>query len=69
VTDFDREDGPQVTFRIERTATYPTGRFPTAEVYGATAGPSLRLITCGGSCSLSRRQYVANTVVYASPAS
>jgi hypothetical protein len=62
----DREDGSQVSFRIERTATYPTDSFPTAEVYGATADPSLRLITCAGSYSLNRRQYVANTVVYAS---
>jgi sortase (surface protein transpeptidase) len=61
-----REDRSLVRFRVQRLATYSTDGFSTAEVYGATSAPELRLITCGGSYSLSRRQYVANVVAFAS---
>lgn len=61
-----REDGSLVRFKVKRLATYSTDGFSTAEVYGATSAPELRLITCGGSYSVSRRQYVANVVAFAS---
>lgn len=51
---------------IERTATYSVDAFPSFEVYGATSGPELRLVTCGGTYSRSRRQYLANVVAFAS---
>jgi len=61
-----REDGSQLAFKVQRIASFSTDAFPTDEVYGPTTGPELRLITCGGTFSLSRRQYLANVVVFAS---
>lgn len=43
-----REDGSTATFITERGALYGKDSFPTFEVYGNTAGPELRLITCDG---------------------
>jgi hypothetical protein len=54
-----------VTFRVTSSAWYPKSRFPTAEVYGPTPDPQLRLITCGGNFDRTRRSYVDNLVVYA----
>jgi hypothetical protein len=42
-------------------------RFPTEEVYGTTAGPELRLITCGGRFDRAAHSYVDNIIVYATP--
>jgi sortase (surface protein transpeptidase) len=64
-----REDGSEVRFSIERTASYSVDAFPSFEVYGATSRPELRLVTCGGSYSSSRRQYLANVVAFASMSS
>ena len=61
-----REDGSQVRFSVDRTESYSVDAFPSFEVYGATARPELRLITCGGSYSRTRGQYLANTVAFAS---
>jgi hypothetical protein len=61
----DRQDGSHLDFSIRRTATFAVDSFPTKEVYGATAGPELRLITCGGDYSSSRRQYLSNVVAFA----
>ena len=44
-----RADGVTVTFEVTEVAVYPKDAFPTDRVYGPTAGPELRLITCGGS--------------------
>ena len=46
-------------------AVYPKDAFPTDRVYGPTAGPELRLITCGGSFDRSAGSYRDNTVVFA----
>jgi hypothetical protein len=61
-----RADGSEVFFAVQRSATYSLDAFPSFEVYGATARPELRLITCGGAYSASRTQYLANTIVFAS---
>ena len=61
-----REDGSEVRFSVDRTESYSVDGFPSFEVYGATARPELRLITCGGTYSRSRGQYLANTVAFAS---
>ena len=61
-----REDGTTVTFAVTRVAEYPKTAFGTDEVYGPTAGPELRLITCGGTFDRSRRSYTDNIVVFAS---
>lgn len=58
-------DGRSVTFRVYRVARYPKDAFPTGEVYGNTAGPELRLITCGGEFDRSTGHFDDNTVVYA----
>ncbi len=66
VIEVDREDGSKVTFKVTRIASFSVDSFPTAEIYGPSAGPELRLITCGGTYSLTRRQYLSNVVAFAS---
>jgi hypothetical protein len=61
-----RSDGQAVVFSVARVVTYPKDDFGTAEVYGPTTDPELRLITCGGTFDRSRRSYTDNVVVYAS---
>lgn len=60
-----RGDGHVVAFVVRRVASYPKDAFPTAEVYGDTAGPELRLITCDGDFDRGRGSYRENLVVYA----
>ncbi|GGI68808.1 hypothetical protein GCM10007175_01880 [Pseudarthrobacter scleromae] len=43
-----RTDGSIAVFTVDRGALYSKNNFPTLEVYGNTAGPELRLITCDG---------------------
>ena len=52
-------------FRVVAGERYPKFAFPTAEVYGPTPDPQLRLITCGGTFDTSLRSYRDNVVVYA----
>jgi sortase (surface protein transpeptidase) len=61
-----RRDGYDVTFTVERTESYPVDSFPSFDVYGSTSRPELRLITCGGTYSRARGQYLSNVVVFAS---
>jgi sortase (surface protein transpeptidase) len=65
VVQIDRKDGSHLTFTISRTATFNVDSFPTRDVYGTSSGPELRLITCGGSYSVSRHQYLSNVVAFA----
>jgi len=58
-------DGLPVAFSVTRVASYPKTDFATTEVYGPTAVPELRLITCGGTFDRSRRSYTDNVVVFA----
>jgi hypothetical protein len=60
-----RADGRLVHFHVQRTAHYPKAHFPSAEVYGPTGGPALRLITCSGTFDRASGHYLDNTVVYA----
>ena len=60
-----RADGVTVTFEVAEVAVYPKDAFPGERVYGPTAGPELRLITCGGSFDSLAGSYRDNTVVYA----
>jgi Sortase domain len=57
--------GSQRAFVVERVSEYSKARFPTQAVYGATTGPSLRLITCGGPFDASSGHYLENVVVFA----
>lgn len=60
-----RADDSTVAFEVYRVERYAKDDFPTATVYGNTAGPELRLITCGGEFDTAVGHYRDNTVVYA----
>lgn len=60
-----RRDGAVETFMVYQVRAFPKADFPTLEVYGNTAGPELRLITCGGLFDSAAGSYVDNTVVFA----
>jgi hypothetical protein len=62
-----RADHSVVRFVIDRLAEFPKSSFPTAAVFGATPGPTLRLITCTGAFDETAHSYVDNLVAYASP--
>jgi hypothetical protein len=64
----DRRDGSRVRFTVLGSEQYSKAHFPTARVYGRTAGRALRLITCSGTFDRSTGHYLDNTVVYASAA-
>jgi sortase (surface protein transpeptidase) len=63
-----RADHSIVRFVVESAAQYPKAHFPTADVYGPTPTPELRLITCTGIFDRSKRSYEDNLVVTAVPA-
>ncbi len=60
-----RDDGTTVSYEVYDAQRYNKDEFPTATVYGDTAGPELRLITCGGDWVASVGHYRDNVVVYA----
>jgi hypothetical protein len=60
-----RTDGRTAVFTVYRVDRYAKAQFPTDQVYGDTAGPELRLITCGGAFDNTSGHYVDNWVVYA----
>lgn len=60
-----RQDGSTLTFRVTRVDEVAKSAFPTGAVYGNTADPELRLITCGGAFDASTRNYLDNVIVYA----
>ena len=64
----DYRDGT-VTFSVRESQSFPKTSFPTAQVYGATQGPELRLITCDGTFDRKARSYRSNLVVWAGLAS
>jgi hypothetical protein len=55
----------EARFRVERTERHPKRAFPTARVYGDTAWPALRLVTCGGSFDRASGHYRDNMIVFA----
>jgi len=61
-----RADGLVAVFVVDEVRRYHKTAFPTALVYGNTPGPTLRLITCGGSFDHSTGHYTDNIVVLAS---
>jgi hypothetical protein len=60
-----RDDGSAAVFAVYRVERYPKSGFPTEQVYGDTAGPELRLITCGGVFDRGSGHYLDNVVAYA----
>lgn len=61
-----RADNTTVIFQVNSTREYPKDQFPTADVYGASPGSTLKLITCSGEFDKDTRQYKNNTIVFAS---
>ena len=59
-------DGQTVIFEVYSVALYAKSAFPTSKVFGYTAWPTLRLITCGGVFDQQTGHYLGNIVVFAS---
>ncbi|GLZ06265.1 hypothetical protein Acsp03_37310 [Actinomadura sp. NBRC 104412] len=59
-----REDGTGPRFKVYRIESRPKDDFPTDRVYGDTARPEIRLITCGGRFDGDRGHYTENVIVY-----
>ncbi|MEU3556273.1 class F sortase [Streptomyces fragilis] len=57
------ENGTAAEFAVTSVRTVTKARFPTEDVYGDTARPELRLITCGGP--LEDGGYRDNVIVFA----
>lgn len=60
-----RKDGTTARFVVYKTDLVPKDAFQPDAVYGNTAGPELRLITCGGSFDRAAHNYLDNVIVYA----
>ncbi|GLY41521.1 class F sortase [Amycolatopsis sp. NBRC 101858] len=60
-----RADGTTALFEVTKVHQVPKQDFEKEGVYDDTAGPELRLITCGGVFDRSAHNYVDNIVVYA----
>lgn len=60
-----RRDGSAAVFTVDAAERYAKNAFPTLRVYGNTAGPELRLITCDGY-DPATGSFDENLVVYAS---
>jgi hypothetical protein len=53
-------------FRVTGVRSYPKDRWPWQVVFGPVDYAALHLITCGGAFNDDTRQYLSNTVVFAS---
>jgi sortase (surface protein transpeptidase) len=63
--EIDRSDGSIAVFRVTDSVLVLKTEFPTEQVYGPTAQPTLRLITCGGRFDEATGSHLANLIVYA----
>ncbi len=63
--EFRSRDEVTATFVVTHSERVPKDAFPTQRVYGNTAGPELRLITCGGIFDRTMGHYRDNVIVYA----
>lgn len=61
----DVSDGTTHRFVVDSAERFAKAEFPTEKVYGPTALPELRLITCTGSFDSAARSYTDNLVVRA----
>lgn len=59
-----RRDGRTAVFQITSIEQVPKSRFPTDRVYGRTADPTIRLMTCGGEFDPVERSYKDNIIAY-----
>jgi len=60
-----RADGSTAIFAVDGVQKVAKVAFPSSAVYGNTAYPSLRLVTCGGPFNSATGEYQDNIVVYA----
>ncbi|GGL08262.1 class F sortase [Planomonospora parontospora] len=60
-----RADGRTAVFTVDELERVDKDAFPTDRVYGETAAPELRLITCGGAFDPATGHYEDNIIVYA----
>lgn len=58
-------DGTATQFVVDRVALFSKDAFPTDEVYGDTALPTLRVISCGGRYDPVARSFESNVVAFA----
>lgn len=61
----EQAGGAEVDFRVTRVEQHPKDVLPTLSVSGNTAGPELRLITCGGDFNGDTAHFYDNVIVYA----
>ena len=61
----DSSDGSRTRFVVDDAQRFAKTQFPTALVYGPTALPELRLITCTGPFDAAAHSYTDNLVVTA----
>jgi LPXTG-site transpeptidase (sortase) family protein len=61
----DRTDNQTALYRVTSAVAAEKTSFPTERVYGPTAEPTLRLITCGGSFDHDAGSYEGNLIVFA----
>ncbi|MEJ7845630.1 MAG: sortase, partial [Acidimicrobiales bacterium] len=66
--DVAADDGTTISYVVTRVERHPKDAFPTDAVYDMTAGPELRLITCGGDFDRSSGHYEDNVIAFATPA-
>ncbi|MEV4613174.1 class F sortase [Kitasatospora sp. NPDC049258] len=64
----DALDGTSGRFTVQALRSYAKDEFPDDLVFGDTPGPSLRLITCGGTYDRTSQEYLSNLVVFATSA-
>ena len=64
-----QQNGHTLTFAVTKVDSVAKDSFPTSAVYGNTADPELRLITCGGAFDATTGHYLDNLIVYANLAS
>ncbi|MET8563810.1 class F sortase [Streptomyces flaveolus] len=62
--EISRADRRTAVFTVRAVELYDKAKFPSEKVYGSSARPELRLITCGGAYT-KRTGYQSNVVVYA----
>jgi sortase (surface protein transpeptidase) len=65
VVNITRADGIVASFKVDSVDTFSKAAFPDDRVYGDTASPQLRLITCGGAYNHNAQDYEDNVVVFA----
>jgi hypothetical protein len=59
-----RADGSTAVFDVDAVDLYSENAFPDRSIYGTTASPVLRLVTCGGDFDTKTHLYLDRTVAW-----